>query len=340
MDEFKKSNAEYAKAISTKSRSTLLIVDRLFDIVTPLLHEPTYQSMVYDLLPIEEDQYKFKSDADSKETKLNLTDSDPIWQSMRHKPIEKAMYAIANNFAEFKQKNQSSDKDLIKNTLTMYSLHINMSKSAKQKWDEKGLQKLSALEQEIATGESEVHVLKNSLSSMNSMLGDEKVDKQDKLRVLLAYIVAQGDKLKDENRKKLIDSAKLSTKEQAAITNLKFMGVKFHDKPAPKEVITKHEKHKNETPEISKHIPAVHLLLENVIQGQLDDGEYPAVKDAKSEAPKHERVIIFVAGGVTHSELRHIYDLGSRLNSDIILGSTTVVSPSDFVRSLSSLKRT
>ena len=63
-----------------RQRPTLLLLERSFDVVSPLLHEYTYQAMVHDLLPVHDDRYTYRyvgnnSQTISKEVLLN--DSDP-----------------------------------------------------------------------------------------------------------------------------------------------------------------------------------------------------------------------------------------------------------------------
>lgn len=50
-----------------------------------------------------------------------------------------------------------------------------------------------------------------------------------------------------------------------------------------------------------------------------------------------KRTIVFIVGGITHSEMRVTRTLGRKLNRDIILGGTCVDTPASFLEHLHQL---
>ncbi len=78
---------------NTDSPATLIIVDRSHDALSPLMHEYTYQAMVYDTLRIENDIYQHETTIEGKkETKpVLLNENDHVWAENRNLFISDAV---------------------------------------------------------------------------------------------------------------------------------------------------------------------------------------------------------------------------------------------------------
>jgi len=85
-------------------RSTLLLLDRKDDCLSPLIHEFTYEAMVNDLLPIDDDRitYEMSNAGTAKEgegatSKMDalLNDNDEVWVELRGKHIADVIQTLS-----------------------------------------------------------------------------------------------------------------------------------------------------------------------------------------------------------------------------------------------------
>ncbi|CAJ0926716.1 466_t:CDS:2 [Entrophospora sp. SA101] len=101
--------------------------------------------------------------------------------------------------------------------------------------------------------------------------------------------------------------------------------------------------------QISRYVPKLKLVLESHINNTLDTNSYPYTRDpgvadrskGQQQAPSENRkprIIAFVAGGLTYSEIRSAYELTESHNKDVIIGSTHAITPRNFIEDLKLLR--
>lgn len=241
-------------------RGTMLILDRKDDCLSPLIHEFTYEAMVHDLLPIDDDRITYDSvnAGTAKEgteagdtTKMDalLNDNDEVWVELRGKHIADVIQILSQKIraivdsstgSALNKSAKGSGKALSINQMakalkalpeyreimSKLSQHMQIAHKCMDKFNKQGLLDLSDLEQTLATGKTD----EDRSPKLKEMLGlvveefRKQSDSMIRLRLLAIVIVSQRGLGSESDLQKLIREANLSKNEAAVIENLKKMG--------------------------------------------------------------------------------------------------------------------
>ncbi|WVQ84830.1 hypothetical protein IAT38_006987 [Cryptococcus sp. DSM 104549] len=400
LDEYMTNNPEFPPNTG-RPRAVLFVVDRSIDPAAPLLHEFWYQAMANDLLKIEDGvhyKYKYTNTVGGIEDKVaELTDSDPVWVSVRHLHMKDAIDTLMTDFGKFAQEhagfrggagqvNINDLKDMLaslpqfQTQREQFSLHLDMAQECMNLFEKKKLALVANVEQCCATGyTAEGKTPKTLVEEMVPLLDDRlNVTSLDKVRIMALYILFR-DGVPDEDRRRLYQHARLSISEQDMVNNLVHLGVKVikDSSRSTKSRIKQKPSSQEGEYELSRFKPVVQIVLEDQNTNRLDPSVFPYVKDAPADAQPalrggpsslavpnpggslrsarptwhkapsarmnntegRQRIIIFIAGGMTYSEMRCAYTVGRALGKEVFIGSSHVVTPVSFCTQLRALGR-
>ncbi|KAG6331420.1 hypothetical protein ID866_7667 [Astraeus odoratus] len=254
-----------------------------------------------------------------------------------------------------------------------FSLHLNMAQDCMTIFEKDKLPLVANVEQCCSTGlTAEGKTPKTLVEEMVPLLDSREVNNFNKVRMIALYIMYR-EGVPDEDRRRLYQHARLSMIEQDAVNALVHLGVRISRGASDKDIKKrlKPRSQVDEEYELSRYKPLLRTVIDEHVNNRLDQSLFPYVKDApssfnpsssvrqvptpttslrsakpswhkavRSNAPAEvrQRVIVFVAGGMTYSEIREAYNLSTSLNKDVYVGSTHTITPRQFFDDLKVLE--
>ncbi|XP_052656636.1 syntaxin-binding protein 3 isoform X1 [Harpia harpyja] len=362
--------------IKAKTHSQLIIIDRGFDPVSTVLHELTFQAMAYDLLPIENDTYKYKTEGPAgKEREAILEEDDELWVKIRHKHIADVIEEIPKLLKEVSSERKATEGKLsisalaqlmkkmphYRKEISRQVVHLNLAEDCMSKF-KSNIERLCKTEQDLALGtDAEGQKVKDSMRVLLPVLLNKSHESYDKIRAILLYIFSTNGTTQ-ENLDKLIQNVQIES-DSDMIRNWKYLDVPvLSSSAAQQHKHRRRDRSSEETYQLSRWTPIIKDVMEDAIENKLDSKDWPYCSQCpptwngsgavsarqkpkasyQDERKSSARLIIFVIGGITYSEMRSAYEVSQVYKScEVVIGSTHILTPKrllDEVKSLSKPK--
>ncbi|KAH9397965.1 vacuolar protein sorting-associated protein 45 [Tyrophagus putrescentiae] len=293
------------------SQPILLVLDRKFDPITPLLNQWTYQAMLHEQLTIVNNRVNLSlipgTDKNLREVVLSK-DQDEFYEKTFSKrlKVKRKIETIADmksfieTYPQFKKMSGTVTK------------HVTLIDELSRLVNTYNLLEVSETEQEMISHSDHSETLKR----INSLLANDKVRNEDALRLVLLYALTFSNHSSNDVRglcRILERSRGFTPNEVKAFTKKMIKGFK-----GVENIYTQH------TPELKE-------IIEDLYRGKLRETSYPFLGSVLQRERPSE-LIVFIIGGLTYVESMVVYQLNKSLpGMKIIAGGSFIHNSASFL---------
>eukprot|EP01129_Flabellula_baltica_P015485 TRINITY_DN7909_c0_g1_i1.p1 TRINITY_DN7909_c0_g1~~TRINITY_DN7909_c0_g1_i1.p1 ORF type:complete len:573 (-),score=107.89 TRINITY_DN7909_c0_g1_i1:26-1744(-) len=333
------------------NRPTLLILDRTSDLIAPLVHELTYQALIYDILNVDLDNNTYSNEIKGDPFTVLFSENDILWRHLRHKHFQESRDFLKHVLDEHQQERENIQ--LTKEYLQKFNqirtlkdkldIHIKLASTCVNCYKKKGLNDFVIIEQNLATNTAPGGDKLRKVSSAELIRIARGLKSEEKLRLLLTFYSA-GHHL--EEFEAFLNGIELTEREEIIYEEyirLKDISGKFEHyiTPSPDYVFDE-----------SRFEPALKRILQDALTNNLSTDEFPYLNGSemvenvsnkrnrnafKKKKQAKTKLYVFVIGGVTLSEIRTSYTVCDDHNK-VYLGSTSVLTPFTFLEEVFKLQ--
>ena len=233
----------------------VLLVDRADDVLTPLVHEYSYQALVQDVLPVEgaaRDRVRVADaaapGAPPPDDAYVLSDRDALWVELRHAHVAavvrrlrartRAVLASHRGAADLRR-GRGGDLSLGEMAAALRRLpefraatarldaHMTLARAALAEFQRHRLLEQSQLEQTLATGvdadgaEARPRDVLEAVSlQLAAGAADDRGDRSHALRLAAAYVAAAGGRVAEAERTRLFDALRPDARDARRLRRL------------------------------------------------------------------------------------------------------------------------
>ncbi|BFU26453.1 syntaxin binding protein [Entamoeba histolytica HM-3:IMSS] len=268
-------------AEKTTRHLNLIIADRMFDLITPLMTEFTYQAMVYDCLEVKKDRVEIESKSGKKT--MVLEESDKFWRIIRHEHIANASPYVVKEFNKFisEHKGLSGNKgakdmkqmgEMMKqlpeymDLMSKFSNHMELITQCFNQMKEKKLDEFATGEQIMGTGSDvDGKEIKKALPYITSAVGNITFPIDRRLREVLIYLFSQEYSEADKNA--LIGTLRGDERIKKIIEN----GMTLPKTQRERNKSKKSSKEEKEEFDLSRYKPFIKEIVERMANNEVPE---------------------------------------------------------------------